>query len=469
MSTHFNSSEFPLPVVGADLTVPLVTGETVRYVNLDSAATAPCLAAVRDAVLALLPWYGSVHRGAGFASIVTTELLTAARETIARFVGARSDDTVVFTKNTTDALNLLASALPDDTTVITFASEHHANLLPWRTGKHVHLLVPRSPEEAVARADMAFRTAHSRHRLLAVSGASNVTGELWPIAELTALAHRHGARIAIDAAQLAPHRAIDLAALDADYVALSGHKLYAPFGGGALVGRPDWLDTARPYLAGGGAVRRVTLADVEWADGAARHEAGTPNVVGAAAIATACRVLERVGMAKVACHENQLLEALTQGLRAIPGLEIVSMFGPDSARVGIVTFNVEGAHPGALAAALSAEYGIGVRAGAFCAHPLLDTLIDDGRPPAALRASIGVGTTLDDVNRFVASLSDLCRRGAKWRYRVEQGQYFPEPDPRPRPALHEDLPLRDLASPRSAPPCRHGVEVSSSSSPRVSP
>src|SRR5689334_16343081 len=114
MSPHIRDSEFPLPVVGANLTVPLVTGETVRYVNLDGAATAPCLAAVRDAVLALLPWYGSVHRGAGFASVVTTELLAAARETIARFVRARPDDTVVFTKNTTDALNLLASALPDD-------------------------------------------------------------------------------------------------------------------------------------------------------------------------------------------------------------------------------------------------------------------------------------------------------------------------------------------------------------------
>ena len=281
--------------MGADLQVPLVSGGAVRYVNLDCAATAPCLQSVQDAVQNLLPWYSSVHRGAGFTSTVTTEVLAASRETIARFVHARPDDAVIFTKNTTDALNLLAGALPEDTTVITFASEHHANLLPWRTGRHVHLLVPRSPEEALTRVDMAFRAVHSRHRLLAVSGASNVTGELWPIAELAAVAHRHGARIVVDAAQLAPHRSIDVASLGLDYVALSGHKLYAPFGSGALVGRPDWLDNARPYLAGGGAVRRVTLADVEWADGPARHEAGTPNVVGAAALAAACRALARVG------------------------------------------------------------------------------------------------------------------------------------------------------------------------------
>jgi selenocysteine lyase/cysteine desulfurase len=458
MSTHFNASEFPLPTVGADLTVPLVTGETVRYVNLDAAASAPCLASVQDAVLTLLPWYSSVHRGAGFASTVTTEVLAASRETVARFVHARPDDAVVFTKNTTDALNLLASVLPEDTTVITFASEHHANLLPWRTGQHVHLLVPRSPQEALTRTDMAFRAVHSRHRLLAVTGASNVTGELWPIAELTALAHRHGARIAIDAAQLAPHRSIDMTSLGADYLALSGHKLYAPFGGGALIGRADWLDAARPYLAGGGAVRRVTLADVEWANGPARHEAGTPNVVGAAALAAACRALARVGMASVAWHEKQLLQAATDALSGIPGLEILSMWGPSSARVGVIAFTVEGWHPGQLAAALSAEHGIGVRAGAFCAHPLLDALIGEGRTPAALRASIGVQTTMADIDRLITALSALCTRGPKWLYRIEHGQYVPDPDSRPLPLLHDDLPFyapRDSST--SIPQCRHGV------------
>jgi selenocysteine lyase/cysteine desulfurase len=456
MSTHRNPSPFPLPIVGADLAVPIVTGGTVRYVHLDGAASAPCLQSVQDVVSKLLPWYSSVHRGAGFASTVTTEALAASRETVARFVHARPDDIVVFTKNTTDALNLLASALPEDTTVVTFASEHHANLLPWRTGRHVHLLVPRSPEDALTRADMAFRAVRSRHRLLAVTGASNVTGELWPIAELTALAHRHGARIAIDAAQLAAHRSIDMRSIGADYVAFSGHKVYAPFGSGALVGRADWLDAARPYLAGGGAVRRVTLADVEWADGAARHEAGTPNVIGAAALAAACCALTRVGMASVAWHEKQLLEAATERLRAIPGLEILSMWGTSSAKVGIVAFTVDGWHPGALAAALSAEHGIGVRAGAFCAHPLLDALVGEGRTPAAVRASIGVGTTMSDIDRSTTALAELCERGPQWRYRVEHGQYVPDPDPRPRPLLHEDLPLRDSRSPPIS-QCHHGA------------
>jgi selenocysteine lyase/cysteine desulfurase len=442
MSTTVSPSQFPqfpLPIVGADLEVPLVFGGTTRYVNLDCAASASCLCSVQDAVHCLLPWYSSVQRGAGFAATVTTEVLAASRDTIGRFVHKRPDDAVVLTKNTTDALNLLASALPEDTTVITFASEHHANLLPWRTGRHVHLLVPESPEEALTRADLALRAMHSRHRLVAVSGASNVTGELWPIAELSNIAHRHGARIVVDAAQLAPHRAIDMTSLGVDYVALSGHKLYAPFGGGALVGRRDWLDEARPYWAGGGAVRRVTLADVEWAEGPARHEAGTPNVVGAAALAAACRALTRAGMARVAWHEKQLLEALTGGLQSIPGLQILSMWGPSSARVGIVSFTVRGRDPSALAAALSAEHGIGVRDGAFCAHPLLHALVGQGQPAAAVRASVGVGSTMADVDRCVGAVADLCARGPQWRYRIEHGRSLPDPDPRPRPLLHEDL------------------------------
>jgi selenocysteine lyase/cysteine desulfurase len=454
MSAHFDDLELGLSLVGAHLTVPLVTGETVRYVNLDSAASSPCLRSVEEALAALLPWYGSVHRGAGFASVVSTELLAGARESVANFVRARSDDVVVFTKNTTDALNLLASALPTDTTVITFASEHHANLLPWRTGRHVHLRVPRSPGEALARAEMALRAMYARHRLLAVTGASNVTGELWPIAELTRLAHRYDARIVVDAAQLAPHRAVDMASLDVDYIALSGHKLHAPFGAGALVGRRDWLDAARPYLAGGGAVERVTLTDVEWAAHApARHEAGTPNVVGAATMGAACRALQRAGMARVERHEKQLLEAATNALSAIPGIEILSMWGAGSDKVGIVAFELKGWDPRKVAAVLSAEYGIGVRAGAFCAHPLLDALVEKRHSPAAVRASIGVGTTMADVDRLIGALSSLVSQGPRWAYRIEQGQYAPTPDPRPLPELHGDLPLRRSAAP-SAPGCR---------------
>lgn len=243
-------------------------------VNLDHAASAPCARAAADAVAELLPWYASVHRGAGALSQRCTLAYERARQTVGDFFGARADDHVVFTRNTTDALNLLARALPAGTTVVTFAGEHHANLLPWPRGS-VRLPVPESPGAAVRSLDAAL--AELRRGgvsgppvLVAVTAASNVTGERWPVAELARAARRHGARIVVDAAQLAPHAPVDVADLDVDYLAVSGHKLYAPFGAGVLLGRADWLDEAPPYLAGGGATGHVGAATTTCAGRPAR-------------------------------------------------------------------------------------------------------------------------------------------------------------------------------------------------------
>jgi selenocysteine lyase/cysteine desulfurase len=262
-------------VAGVALRVPLVTGESTTYANLDHAASTPCLQRVRDAVEEFLPWYASVHRGAGFASQVSTRVYERTRNVLRRFVGARSTDTVIFTGNTTDAFNLLARSLPRNTAVVQFDTEHHAALLPWR-GPHVrhvrHVPTPRNRRDAVSvsAVDIALGECPTGPRLLVVTGASNVTGELFPVAELAAVARRHGARIALDAAQLAPHRAVSIRELDVDYVALSGHKLYAPFGAGALVGRADWPRAATPYLSDGGASKLVTT------DGTRAAACGTP-------------------------------------------------------------------------------------------------------------------------------------------------------------------------------------------------
>jgi selenocysteine lyase/cysteine desulfurase len=299
--TLLSSSPFTVPagaaspgpladVVGAGLDVPLVTGGSVRYANLDYAASAPALRAVADRVTELLPLYSSVHRGAGYASAVCTSAYEAARATLASFTGARPDDVVVFTRNTTDALNLLAAAVPGP--VVHLDIEHHANLLPWQSrpaGARVVAARATLPETLRAVRDELARTPAA---LLAVTGASNVTGECLPVAELAGIAHAHGARIAVDGAQLVPHRRVDLAASGIDYLAFSGHKMYAPFGAGALVGHGDWLDAAPPYLAGGGAVREVRLDATDWAASPARHEGGTPNVVGAVALAAACQVVD---------------------------------------------------------------------------------------------------------------------------------------------------------------------------------
>ncbi|MEU6129089.1 aminotransferase class V-fold PLP-dependent enzyme [Saccharopolyspora sp. NPDC047091] len=421
-------------VVGAQLQVPLVTGGSAEYANLDHGASAPCLNAVRDAVNELLPWYASVHRGAGFASQVCTRVYEGARDVLRRFVGARRTDSVIFTRNTTDALNLLAGALPADTSVVVFDTEHHAALLPW-AGERLHRLdIPESPQDAVRLLDAALAECADGPKLAVLTGASNVTGELWPIAELARVARAHGARTVLDAAQLAPHRPIRIADLGVDHAVLSGHKLYAPFGAGALIGRDDWLDRAEPYLAGGGATRSVPdEGEIDWNTGPERHEAGSPNTVGVHALAKACEVIAEHAEA-IEGHEDLLLRRLRAGLATVPGLRELSLFGPEHDRVGVVGFTVDGQDPGLLAAALSAEHGIGVRDGLFCAHRAVRHLLAGTDAQRAVRISLGLGTTVEHVDRIVTALRELVAHGPQWSYELDGGRWVPADDPREFPA-----------------------------------
>ncbi|WP_369388736.1 aminotransferase class V-fold PLP-dependent enzyme [Streptomyces sp. CG1] len=437
----------PLPVLGRDVTVPLVTGGEVTYAALDYAASAPALQRVWDDVAAYAPYYGSVHRGAGYLSQLSTDLFENARKAVAGFLGCRADDQVIFTRSTTDSLNLLARTLPAGCQVFVFETEHHASLLPWQDAHVTYLNAPRTPQQAVATLERALadRDPHGP-ALVCVTGASNVTGELWPVRELTAAAHAHGARIVLDAAQLAPHHPVDIRDLDVDWVAFSGHKLYAPFGSGVLAGRADWLRAAEPYLAGGGASRKVTRrqdggVDVEWHDSAARHEAGSPNVIGAYSIASACKALTEAGWDTLVAREQHLITKVREGLAAVPEVKVLSLFGDDAPRVGVISFVVEGWNSSHFAAALSAEYGIGVRDGLFCAHPLVRTLLGSdpqtqgecGAPEAApgekslnaIRVSFGAGTPDEHVERFVNAVKELVTEGAQWTYRTEDGRCVP--------------------------------------------
>jgi len=400
-----------LPTVGRDLRTPLVTGGDVEVAGLDVAATAPALQAVVDAVLALLPYYGSVHRGAGITSRVSTDLYEASRADIARFVGARQDDVVVVTRNTTDALSLLAHCLPQDASVVHLDVEHHANLLPWRA-HHARTVVGRATVAATLDALDAELRRHPT-ALLAITGASNVTGESLPLDAVVALAHGHGARVVVDCAQLAPHRRIDLATSGVDYVAFSGHKLYAPFGAGVLVGRRDWLDAAPAYLPGGGSVREVSTSGVTWLPSPARHEGGTPNLVGLAAIAAAARTIESLPEGALEAHERALHERLEAGLATIPGLTTLRLWSDSTDRVAVTSFVIDGWDSGLVATVLSAEHGVAVRDGRFCAHPLLARLSPTG---LATRVSLGAGTSSDDVDRLVEGLRSLVQDGPRWHY-----------------------------------------------------
>lgn len=422
-----------LEFLGEPSDVTLRDGRVVRHINLEWAATTPALVQAKAAVDELLPHYGSAHRGAGPKSRITTEALEHARDRVATFVGARSDDVVVFTKNTTDALNLLASCLPPETSVVTFDADHHANLLAWRgRSRHVcHLPTPAARDDAAEVLDRALATVYATvgQTLVALTAVANVTGEHWPIEDLVAVARGRGARVALDAAQLVGHAPLNMEHLDVDYVALSGHKMYAPFGVGALIGRRDWLEAAEPAIKGGGAVRWVTVDDVSWVPSPARHEAGTPNILGAAALGAACEALGRYGTPRIIEHERHLGALFTNGLaESGVGIQTYQLWSRcPSATGGTVTFNVDGKHHTAVAERLAVDHGISVRSGCLCAHPAvirllrldetetrtmrgqLDAGVDDAHLPGVVRVSFGPANDVADVERAVHALAAIAR------------------------------------------------------------
>lgn len=436
METHMNHHTPCLPVVGAHTRVPLINGGSTTYANLDCAASAPALVAVQERVNQVLPLYASVHRGAGYLSQVSTALYEAARTSIGQHVGARADDVTIITRHTTDSLNLLAGCIPtnpDGTPgkVLVLDIEHHANLLPWQAASGGATVITAATTIRETLTQLRAELARDNYTLVAATGASNVTGEALPITELVDIAHAAGARIVIDAAQLVPHRGFSLTTSGADYVVFSGHKTYAPFGAGALVGRRDWLDAGHPYLAGGGAVHNVTLTTITWAPAPARHEAGSPNVIGAVALAAACEALGNLPAGELERHENVLRTRLVEGLSAIEGVRILRLWEDSCDPVGVVSFTVAQCDPGLVAAYLSAEHGIGVRDGRFCAHPLLTRL---GVENGAIRASVGVGTTVDEVERLIAAVTQWVEQGSDATYDIINGCWAVHNDPRPTPA-----------------------------------
>jgi len=434
----------PPRTVSENLGVPTLHRSVVDYANFDHAASTPALESVKAAVDIALRTYSSVHRGNGYASRITSGWYEEARTQVHGFVGAREEDLVVFTRNSTDSLNLLGRSLPKDTTTFVFESEHHAALLPWNPARTVRIPVPDSAQDALILLESALRssaeTTTNGPRLIVVTGASNVTGELWPIESIVSIAKRYDARVALDAAQLAPHKKIDIEALGVDYVAFSGHKIYAPFGAGVLAGRADWLNEAAPYLLGGGATAKVTSSQTLWTEGAARHEAGSPNVIGAIAIAAACSALG-THRDVIEAHEGALAEQLRAGLAAIDGVTTYSIFGPEHDRVGVATFTIDGLDSSLVSAVLSAEYGIGVRDGKFCAHLLVDALLQDPHdgdsPKTAVRASVGLANNAEHVARLLGAIATLVDEGPTFEYEHTSQGWTAIDDPRdltlPRP------------------------------------
>ena len=449
----------PVPLVGDRMPVPCVDGTERPYLSFDAAASTGALGQVLAAVEAFVPWYSSVHRGAGYKSQLATAVYEDARAAALGFARpgrrASGDDVAIICRNTTEALNHLAYRLrlSRQDVVVTTVVEHHANLLPWSraaTCRYVECGPDGTFSLGAVEAALDERPAP---RLLAVTGASNITGWLPDTGQIITAAHQRGIPVVVDAAQLAPHRPLPA---DADFLAWSGHKMYAPFGAGILAGPREQFADGDPFLAGGGAVDLVDLDEVVWASPPDREEAGSPNVIGAVALHAAINALDTIGWPALISHDRHIARSLRRGLAAIPGVHLLGP-GRDVETLPVAAFTVQGVPHALVAARLAAEKAIGVRHGCFCAHPYLMRLLglsrqqvhryrdqvrrgDRSAMPGAVRASAGINTTDHDVQRLLAAVARVAAEAPPVRYQQDPrtGDYHPSTGaptwlPRPHP------------------------------------
>jgi len=376
-----------------------------RLVYLDNAATTQKPESV---LRAILDYYrttnANVHRGAYDLAIRATEAFEAARVRVARFVNAWAPEGVIFTRGTTESVNLVAATYgrtnvgPGDTVVVT-AMDHHSNLVPWQIlcqerGATLRM-VEITEDGQLDLADFG-RALERRPKLVAFPYVSNALGTVNPAAQITRLAHAAGAVVLIDGAQSTPHLRVDLQAIDCDFYALSGHKMLAPMGSGALVAKPELLDAMPPYHGGGEMIARVWDDHSTYNQLPHKFEAGTPNVEAAVGLAAAMDYIDAVGIERIAQHEVALANALIDELTKIEG---VTVYGPRGHRAGVVSFTYGDVHPHDIATILDQD-GVCVRAGHHCAQPLMRRL----DVPATARASFYLYNDRDDVTALVASL-----------------------------------------------------------------
>jgi cysteine desulfurase / selenocysteine lyase len=387
-----------------------VGGRPVAY--LDSGASAQrVLASIQAVDRYERRHHSNVHRGSHTLSAEATAAYEGARATVADHIGAADRREVIFVRNATEAINLVARAWGDanlragDRIVLT-EMEHHSNIVPWqqlavRTAAEIDWVGV--TDEGLLDLDGYAALLERGPKLVGVGHVSNVLGTENPLAEIARLAHDAGALVLADGAQAAPKLALDVAELGVDFYALTGHKAYAPTGIGALWARLDLLREMPPFLGGGSMIRKVTKEVTTWADPPARFEAGTPAIAQAIGLAAAFRWLDALGMDAVTAHEREITAYALDRVSEVPGLQI---FGPSASptRLGPVSFELEGVHAHDVSEILD-RHGIAVRAGHHCAQPLMDRL----GVPATARASFGVYTTTEEIDRLVEGLADARR------------------------------------------------------------
>jgi len=380
-----------------------INGKPLVY--LDNAATSQKPLLVLDAIANYYEHMNAnIHRGVHTLSVRATEAHDAARLTVKRFINAADTREVIFVRGATEAINLVAQTYgrrhvaAGDEVLIT-AMEHHSNIVPWQIlceDKGAHLKVAPIDDRGELLLDEFARLIGPRTKIVAVTQVSNALGTILPLREMIELAHHRGVPVLVDGAQAVPHFAVDVQALDADFYAFSGHKVYGPTGIGVLYGKRALLNAMPPYQGGGDMIRSVTFEKTTYNDLPWKFEAGTPDIAGAIALGAALEYITGLGMDNIAAHEHDLLAYATQAVGAIPGVQLI---GTARERAGVLSFVLDGVHPHDLGTILDRE-GIAIRTGHHCAQPVMKRF----GIPATARASFAVYNTKAEVDALVAGI-----------------------------------------------------------------
>lgn len=385
-----------------------VYGKPLVY--LDNGATTQKPRAVVDAITE--EYYSvnaNVHRGVHFLSQRATELHEASRETVRRFINARSTNEIVFTRGTTESINLLAysygeACMKAGDEVILSTMEHHSNIVPWQllqARKGIVLKVIPMNDRGELLLDAYEKLFTERTRLVCVAHVSNVLGTVNPVKDMARTAHSHGVPILIDGAQSIPHMPVDVQELDADFYVFSGHKVYGPTGVGVLYGKEDWLDRLPPYQGGGEMIQHVSFERTTFNELPFKFEAGTPDYIGTTGLARALDYVTALGMDRIAAYEHDLTEYATRQLKQVPGMRI---FGEAPEKGSVISFLVGNIHHFDMGTLLD-RLGIAVRTGHHCAQPLMQRLGIEG----TVRASFGLYNTREEVDALVAGVERVSR------------------------------------------------------------
>ncbi len=351
----------------------------------------------------------NVHRGVHFLSQQATELHEASRETVRRFINARSTNEIIFTRGTTESINLLASSfseafLSEGDEVVVSVMEHHSNIVPWQLQamrKGIVLKVIPMNDRGELLQEEYKHLFSERTKLVCVAHVSNVLGTVNPVKEMIATAHAHGVPVLVDGAQSVPHMAVDVQALDADFYVFSGHKVYGPTGVGVLYGKEDWLDKLPPYQGGGEMIQHVSFERTTFNELPFKFEAGTPDYIGTTGLAKALDYVSAIGMEQIAAHEHQLTQYAMQRLKEIPGMRI---FGEAADKGSVISFLVGNIHHFDMGTLLD-RLGIAVRTGHHCAQPLMQRLGIEG----TVRASFGLYNTREEIDVLVAGIERVSK------------------------------------------------------------